>query len=106
MLKFNLRFRVMETSSRPAGLAVGLARLALGRHQAPIRPVSDQWVPHFPASVQGIRPAPTVAAGRYPRAVADAEATTRARRVAALAEAALGQVEATRRAVEQLLAEV
>jgi hypothetical protein len=38
--------------------------------------------------------------------VTDAEAMARARRVASLAEAALGQVETTRRAVEQLLAEV
>ena len=96
----------METISRPAGLAVGLARLALGRHQAPIRPVPTRWVPHFPASLQGIRPTLTVAAGRYPRAVTDAEATARARRVASLAEAALEQVDATRRAVEDVLAEV
>jgi alkylhydroperoxidase/carboxymuconolactone decarboxylase family protein YurZ len=38
--------------------------------------------------------------------VTDGQAATRARRVASLAEAALAQVEATRRAVEQLLAEV
>ena len=36
----------------------------------------------------------------------DREATTRAGRVASLAEAALAQVETARRAVEQLLAEV
>jgi hypothetical protein len=48
----------------------------------------------------------TVAAGRYPRVVTDAEATTRAGRVASLAEAALAQVEAAHRAVEEVLAEV
>jgi len=64
------------------------------------------WVPHFPAPLQGIRPSPTVAPGRYPRAVTDEDATSRARRIADLADTALEQVEATRRAVEDLLAEV
>jgi hypothetical protein len=38
--------------------------------------------------------------------VTEEDATTRARRLVSLAEAALGQAEATRRAVEELLAEV
>lgn len=64
------------------------------------------WVPHFPAPLQGIRPSPTVAPGRYPRAVTDGDDTSRAQRIADLADVALEQVEATRRAVEELLAEV
>jgi hypothetical protein len=59
-------------------------------------------VPRFPACVQGIRPPPTVAAGRYPRAVDP----SRAQRLLSLAETALAQADATRRAVEALLTEV
>ena len=96
----------METFFAACGVScrarAASARASSGAHS----PRSDQWVPHFPASLQGIRPALTVAAGRYSRAVTEAEATTRARRVASLAEAALAQVEATHRAVEDVLAEV
>jgi len=95
----------METFSRPAGLADGLARYALGRHQAPIRPGTTCLGPPLPHSLQGIRPALKVPPARYPRPVAEAE-ETRAHRIAALADAALEQVEATRRVVRDLLAEV